>query len=358
MRGAVIDAVRSPVELDRLAEWMDGERLGRGAITEVESLGGGSQNILLRFRRDGRAYVLRRPPAHPRPESSETMRREARVLAALAGTDVPHPALIAACGDEAVLGAAFYLMEPVDGFCATAAPLPLPHAGDAAMRYRMGLALVDGAAALARVDYRAVGLEGFGKPEGYLERQVSRWRRQLAGYAALEQWPGPDGLPCVDRIAAWLDDHRPTASAAGILHGDYSIGNVLYRPDGPGLAAIVDWELATIGDPLIDLGWILATWRDASGRDAVDGDIGVLRVEPFDGFPTPDQLVARYAEHSGRDVGRIDWYVVLACLKLAIILEGSFARACAGLAPMATGERLHGAAVRLLARAQRRIACA
>jgi aminoglycoside phosphotransferase (APT) family kinase protein len=350
MAAVAIHAVPPAVDLDRLVEWMDAVGLGHGAITAVESLAGGSQNILLRFHRAGRAHVLRRPPAHPRPDSSETMRREARVLAALASTDVPHPALIAACGDEAVLGAAFYLMEPIDGFSATAAPLPLPHAGVAAMRHAMGLALVDGAAALARVDYRAVGLEGFGKPEGYLERQVPRWCRQLAGYAALTEWPGPDGLPGVDRVAAWLEDHRPAASPAGILHGDYSIGNVLYRRDSPGLAAIVDWELATIGDPLIDLGWILATWRDR-----VDGDIGVLRIEPFDGFPTPDELVARYAERSGRDVGRIDWYVVLACFKLAIILEGSFARACAGLAPLATGERLHAAAVRLLARALRRI---
>ena len=350
MAAAAIHVALPAVDCDRLAAWMDAGGLGHGAITAVESLTGGSQNILLRFRRAGRAYVLRRPPAHPRPESSETMRREARVLAALAGTDVPHPALIAACGDEAVLGAAFYLMEPIDGFCATAAPLPLRHAGDAAMRHAMGLALVDGAAALARVDYRAVGLAGFGKPEGYLERQVSRWRRQLAGYAALAGWPGPGGLPGVDRVAAWLEDHRPAGSPAAILHGDYSIGNVLYRPDGPGLAAIVDWELATIGDPLVDLGWILATWHDAA-----DGDIGVLRVEPFDGFPSPDELVARYAERSGRDVGRIGWYVVLACFKLAIILEGSFARACAGLASMTVGERLHGAAVRLLARALRRI---
>jgi aminoglycoside phosphotransferase (APT) family kinase protein len=277
------------------------------------------------------------------------MRREARLLTALAGTGVPHPALIAACGDEEVLGAAFYLMEPVDGFCATTAPLPMLHAADPAMRHGMGLALVDGAAALARVDHRVVGLDDFGKPENYLERQVPRWRRHLAGYATLSGWPGPDGLPGVERLAEWLEAHRPAVSPAGILHGDYSIGNVLYRRDGPGLAAIVDWELATIGDPLVDLGWILATWRTA------DDDIGVLRVDPFDGFPTPDELIARYAERSGRDVGRIDWYVVLACFKLAIILEGSFARACAGLAPRATGERLHGAAVRLLARALHRI---
>nr|WP_087573225.1 phosphotransferase family protein [Sphingomonas sp. JE1] len=333
-----------------LATWMDEQGLPGGTITDVTSLAGGSQNIILRFSRGGKEYVLRRPPAKPRPESNETMRREARLLAALTDTDVPHPRLIAACGDEAVLGAAFYLMEPVDGFSAIAAPLPSPHADSPAMRHAMGLALVDGAAALSRVDYHAVGLDGFGKPEGYLKRQVSRWRRHLDSYGDLANWPGPDGLPGVEAVGKWLEAHLPAGSTAAILHGDYSIGNVMYRRDGPALAAIVDWELATIGDPLIDLGWILATWRDSR-----DIDIGVLRVEPFDGFPTPEQLIERYAERSGRDVANVDWYMVLACFKLAIILEGTFARAGAGLASMATGQRLHGAAVGLLARALRRI---
>jgi len=338
------------LDVGALAAWMDGEGLPDGPITDVTSLAGGSQNIILRFRRGPRDYVLRRPPAKPRPESSETMRREARVLAALAGTDVPHPRLVAACCDEAVLGAAFYLMEPIDGFNPISAPLPAPHAEDPAMRHAMGLALVDGAAALSRVDYRSVGLDGLGKPEGYLERQVSHWRRQLDGYRSIANWPGPDSLPGVTAVGEWLDAHRPSGSAAAILHGDYSIGNVMYRRDGPALAAIVDWELATIGDPLIDLGWILATWRDSR-----DIDIGVLRVEPFEGFPTPEELIERYADGSGRDVRDINWYVVLACFKLAIILEGSFARAGAGLASMDTGERLHGAATRLLARALRRV---
>jgi len=348
--GAIFERLTPQLETSALAAWMDGQCLPGGPITGVASLTGGSQNIILRFTRGERDYVLRRPPANPRPESNETMRREARVLTALAETDVPHPRLIAACGDETVLGAAFYLMEPVDGFSAIAAPLPSPHADDPAMRHAMGIALVDGAAALARVDHRAVGLDTFGKPEGYLERQVSRWRKQLDGYVGIAGWPGPEGLPGVAAIGDWLNANRPKGSAAAILHGDYSIGNVMYRRDGPQLAAIVDWELATIGDPLIDLGWILATWRDSR-----DIDIGVLHVEPFDGFPTPEELIERYASKSGRDVAAIDWYVVLACFKLAIILEGSFARARAGVAPMATGERLHAAATRLLARALRRI---
>ncbi len=136
-----------------------------------------------------------------------------------------------------------------------------------------------------------------------------------------------------------------------MIHGDYSIGNVMYRNDGPGLAAIIDWELATIGDPLIDLGWIMATWPGAGGPD-----LAVLRVDPWSGFPAIDEMVERYRTQTSRDTSRLDWYGVLACYKLAILLEGTFARACAGKVPMAVGERLHDTAVRLLRRAEYRIA--
>jgi aminoglycoside phosphotransferase (APT) family kinase protein len=244
------------VDLDALRAWMDGEGLGEGPLEDVEQLAGGNQNVLVRFERAGRAYVLRRPPLHKRANSDETMRREARVLAALAGSDVPHPGLIASCGDVDVLGAAFYLMEPIDGFN-PASGLPEPHRSDAAMRRELGFGMVDGIAALARVDHVAVGLGDFGKPDGWLERQVGRWRSQLDSYAEHEGYPGPD-IPGVDRVSAWLDDHRPDGWRPGIIHGDFHLANVLVRPDAPELAAIVDWELCTIGDPLLDLGHLLA----------------------------------------------------------------------------------------------------
>ena len=322
---------------------MDVEKLGDGPVEDVRQLAGGTQNILLRFSRSGRDYVLRHPPEHPRPESNETMRREARVLGALAGTDVPHPRLIAACGDESVLGAVFYLMEPIEGFNPTSGLPPL-HAGSPEIRRRMGLAMVEGIGALGAVDFRAVGLGDFGRPEAYLERQVARWRKQLDGYAALDGWPGPDVLPGVEPVARWLEAHRPAEFAPGIIHGDYHLANVMFCNDGPELAAIVDWELATIGDPLIDLGWLLATWPSGDGASTV-------KVEPWDGFPTADELVDHYAAHSARDLSAIGWYKVLACYKLGILLEGTHARACAGRAPSDVGERLHGRAVRLFERA-------
>ena len=170
------------VDLEKLCEWMDSQGLERGPLEKVTPLAGGTQNILLRFKRGNRTFVLRRPPHRPHMNGSETMRREARVLGALKGSDVPHPGLIAACPTEDVLGAAFYLMEPVEGFNATVGLPPL-HAGDPRIRHGMGLAIADGAAALGRVDYIAAGLGDLGKVENYLERQVKRWRSQLESYA-------------------------------------------------------------------------------------------------------------------------------------------------------------------------------
>lgn len=337
------------VDLAALEAWMDGQGLGSGPLEDVERLTGGTQNILLRFGRAGRGYILRRPPPVLRGNSNETMRREARVLAALAGTDVPHPGLIAACPDEDVIGAAFYLMEPIDGFNATQG-LPALHAGDAAIRHRMGLAMVDAIAALSQVDYRAVGLEGFGKLDNYLERQVGRWASQLASYAEMPGWSGPDAIPGVEKVARWLDDHRPDAFQPGIIHGDFHFGNVLFRRDSGELAAVVDWELCTLGDPLLDLGWLVATWPEGEKPHATD-----VAITPWDGFATPAELVAHYAARTGRDLAHFDWFAVLACYKLGIILEGTHARACAGKAPRDVGDRLHAHTIYLFERALKRI---
>ncbi|HET6536491.1 MAG TPA: phosphotransferase family protein [Sphingopyxis sp.] len=337
------------VDLPALERWMDARAIGRGAIEEAHLLAGGTQNILMRFRRGAEDYVLRRPPLVPRPESNETMRREARVLAALKDSAVPHPRLIAACPDEEILGVAFYLMAPVEGFNPTMGLPPL-HAGDAAVRHRIGLSMVEAIAALGAIDFRAVGLEGFGKPDNYLERQVGRWRAQLASYADFPGWPGPDAIAGVDQVAAWLEDHRPQQFTPGIIHGDFHLANVMVRPDSGDLAAVVDWELSTIGDPLLDLGWLIATWPEADQPRATD-----VAITPWQGFATPAELADHYQAVSGRDLASLDWYVVLACFKLGIILEGTHARACAGKAPKATGDRLHAHCIDLFARALRRI---
>lgn len=186
--------METQVDLTALAGWMDGQGLGAGPIEDATLLGGGTQNILLRFSRAGRTYVLRRPPPHLRANSNDTMRREARMLGALKGTDVPHPGLIAACAAEDVIGAAFYLMEPIDGFNPSTGLPPL-HAGSPDIRHRMGLALVEGIAALGALDYQALGLSDFGKVDNYLERQVARWKAQLDSYAQFPGWTGPGQTP-------------------------------------------------------------------------------------------------------------------------------------------------------------------
>lgn len=314
--------------------------LGHGAVAIVESITGGTQNQLLRIARGPLEAVLRLPPPHKRPNSDETMRREARVLAALGGTPVPHPRLIAAEPDEGVLGSAFYLMEAVDGVNPS---LGLPPSGvdDPAWQREMGLSMVDAIASLAAVDHVALGLGDLGRWDGWAERQVGRWRRQLDSYSELPGYPGPD-IPGVDDVGRWLDAHRPGRLQQGLIHGDFHFANVLVHRVEPRLAAIVDWELVTVGDPLLDLGHLLATWPAASG-------VGVGLAAP--GLPGHDDLVVRYAAATGRDLGDVTWFRVLACYRLGLILEGTHARACAGRAPKAIGDMLHAHTVSLFEQA-------
>ena len=332
-------------DVDRAAAWMTDQGLGEGPITGVSEITGGTQNVMLRFTRAGREYVFRRGPRHLRPISNTVILRETRVLRALAATDVPHPRLIAVCEDTSVLGdAVFYLMEPVDGFNAGAG-LPALHAGDAEIRHGMGLSMADAAAKLGAVDYREVGLADFGKPEGFLDRQVPRWLAELESYATFDNYPGPE-IGDVNAVAAWLREHQPIDFTPGIMHGDYHAANVMFSRDGPDVVAIVDWEMCTIGDPLQDLGWMLATWYRPGHEPVLPNQL-----MSAGGLAGPEELVARYAAGSDRDLSAIDWYTVLACFKLGIILEGSHARASAGLAPKEIGDVLHTATVRLFERA-------
>lgn len=332
-------------DLSAVGAWMSEQGLGDGPLENVSEITGGTQNIMLRFTRSGRDYVFRRGPRHLRPVSNTVILRETRVLHALAGTDVPHPGLIAVCEDPAVLGeAVFYLMEPVDGFNA-GSMLPPLHAGSAEIRHGMGLSMAEAAAKLGAVDHVAAGLADFGKPDGFLERQVPRWLSELESYRAFDNYPGPD-IGDVDAVATWLQKNQPANWQPGIMHGDYHAANVMFSLTGPEVVAIVDWEMCTIGDPLLDLAWMLATWYEP-GRDSV---LGNALMDAGD-LATPDELIERYAQNTSRDLSNIDWYTVLACFKLGIILEGSYARATAGLAPKEIGDQLHTATVRLFERA-------
>lgn len=329
----------------RLAAWMDGQGLEEGEVVDFQLLAGGTQNLIMRFRRGKRNFVLRRPPLHPRPDGDKTILREARVLRGLASSRVPHPRLIAACGDTGVIGAAFYLMEPVAGFNPSGKPLPAPHASDADWRRRMGFAMVDALLALGEVVPEEVGLTDFGKPHNFLERQVPRWRAHLESYATIPGWKGPSSLVGIGELGVRLEANRPVRFTPGLLHGDFHLANVMFAPDSPQLAAVIDWELATLGDPLLDLGWLVTTWPDATGHGT-----GTIHVTPWDGFPSAEELVDRYCAGSSRDLSRIDWYVALASYKLAVLLEASHARACAGRAPRDVGDKHHASALRLVER--------
>jgi len=333
----VTELVDSPVDWAVLESWLAVRGVADGEVTDIEQIGGGTQNLMFRFRCGDASLVLRRGPRHLRPQTNDALRREARVLSALAGSGVPIPRLVAAEPDESVLGSVFYVMDPVDGFNASVA-LPPSHESNSEMRRAMGFEAVDALLALGVVDAELVGLGDLGRPEGFLERQVPQWLGTLEKYSAFDGYPGHD-LPHVDDIAGWLAQHRPPTFLPGIMHGDFHLANLMFRKDGPEVAAIVDWEMCTHGDPLLDLGWLLATWPQ-------DGDIG-----PFgqiSDLPTRTELVAHYAKASQRSVDHAPWYAVLASFKLAIVLEGTNARAHAGMAPKATGDLLHAIAVGLL----------
>ncbi|NWG52144.1 MAG: phosphotransferase family protein [Hydrogenophilaceae bacterium] len=306
----------------KFAAWADEvlPELGAGPV-HCTILTGGASNIVMRVERDGAPMVLRRPPRTPRPDSLKIIGREARVLAALGATDVPHPRFRRACEDASVIGAPFYVMDWVDGFVGyplERLPAPYDRAGGA--RSSLAFALVDGIARLANVDYRAVGLDDFGKPEGFLERQASRWMAQLASYKESEGYE-PRDIPGLAYVADWLAANTPPMSKPGIIHGDYSLANAMFHHGAPArLAAMIDWELATIGDPLLDLGWVLYAYR---GRDERSPPAGYFDASDF---PYREALADYYAERTGRSIEHLTYYMVLAQFKLGVIMERQYAR--------------------------------
>jgi aminoglycoside phosphotransferase (APT) family kinase protein len=257
------------------------------------------------------------------------MRREARVLAALTGTDVPHARLVAACPDVEPLGAAFLVCEHVDG-ASLWEPEGPPH--DRPGLHRVGLAVAAAFGALARLDVGAAGLSDLSRPGKLLADQPDRWQAQLASY-------GGDGLPGAAEVHAWLVARVPGEEPAGLLHGDAHLGNVLVRADG-NVAALVDWELTSLGDPLLDLGQLLATWP-------VPGSAYASRVTA-PGLPTPAEVAREWERTSGRSAAALPWFRVLAGYRLAVLLEGTHARALAGQAPEETGRQLHAQALALV----------
>lgn len=293
---------------------------GQDIPLELERISGGHSNETFFVRRGTQEWVLRRPPRGPLLPTAHDVLREYRILQALNTTNIPAPRVLLACDDSAVIGAPFYLMERVPGVVID--PELPSYGADVAGRQAISRALIDALVMLHQVDWRAIGLANLSKPEGYLERQLRRWMGQLE---RSRQRP----LPELDRVTVWLSEHLPVSGPTTIVHGDYRFGNVIYAGDEPRVAAIVDWEMATLGDPLADVGILLASWREPGDPTSiVISQLSQITAQP--GFFTRAEVAAYYAERSGRPVGEIPFYTVLALWKLAILLEGSYTRFVAG----------------------------
>jgi aminoglycoside phosphotransferase (APT) family kinase protein len=287
----------------------------------VTVLSGGRSNLTYQIVHSGRTMVLRRPPLGHVLATAHDMAREFRVISALAGTPVPVPRALAYCADPAVIGAPFYLMEKVDGaIYRNAAQLNRLSAADGDT---LASTLATTLAALHAVDPRAVGLADFGRPDGFLHRQIGRWGKQLAA-----SYTRP--LPGAEELATRLARTEPVSPPGTIVHGDYRLDNVLVRRSGtaaPEISAVLDWEMSTLGDPLTDLGMTCVYWDGLAGfGDSVPPAPGTLP-----GWPSRAQLVERYARRSTVPVDTLDWYIAFAYFKLAVILEGIYCRHVQGL---------------------------
>ena len=307
------------IDVARLADWMDGAGLpGKGEPIEARFLSGGTQNEIYAIRRGEDRCVIRIPPPGAPPDRDKGILREWRIIEALDGGEVPHTQAIASCPDASVLGRPFYLMGFIEGW----SPMdqkgwPEPFNSDFDARRGLAYQLAEGIALLSKVDWRAKGLHDLGRPDGFHERQVERW----TGF--FERIKGRE-LEGLDVATAWLRTHRPLDFIPGLMHGDYQFANVMYRAGAPArLAAIVDWEMGTVGDPKLDLAWMVQSWpEDTSAPEAAEASYVDLQ-----GMPSRSQLVAHYAQVSGRQVDDLDYYLVLAKWKLAIVLEQGFQRA-------------------------------
>ncbi|MET7770144.1 phosphotransferase family protein [Nocardia sp. NPDC005366] len=320
MTSDAVTETGSALDVTRLAAWMDQAGLpdAKGPL-EIGLLSGGTQNEIYEIRHGDHRSVLRIPPKAAPADRDKGILREWRIIEALDGSEVPHTKAVAVCTDPSVLGRTFYLMGFVDGW----SPMqhkktwPAPFDTDPVARADLAYQLAEGIALLSKVDWKARGLEDLGRPDGFHERQVARW----TGF--FERIKGRE-LEGMETATAWLREHRPLDFIPGIMHGDYQFANVMYHHGAPArLSAIVDWEMGTVGDPKLDLAWMLQGWpADTSAPEAATSSYVDLS-----GMPSREQLIDHYAKVSGRQVDDLDYYLVLAKWKLAIVLEQGFQRA-------------------------------
>lgn len=269
------------------------------------------------------------------------MLREIAVLRTLAGSAVPHPGFIAGCTDLDVIGVVFYLMEEIDGFN-PGTEVSQAYRDDPDMRHRVGLSYAASLAELGNAHWEGSELAALRRPGSFLARQVPQFLGLLDGYR--HEHYAPESLSGVRDLAQWLEDNRPPDAQPGIMHGDAHLNNVLLRHRTPELAAFIDWEMCTIGDPLLDFGWMLVCWPDDPNPINAGSALAGLG-----GLACRAELVESYRAAGGRRTDRLDWYVALACFKLGIVIEGTWSRYLAGRASREAGEQLHASAEDLIA---------
>jgi aminoglycoside phosphotransferase (APT) family kinase protein len=313
---AVGNAREPLLVVEPLLEFLSVNGLQAPADLGATPIGEGHSNVTFEL---STGVIIRRPPRGPLPPSAHDVLREARLLRALEGTPVRVPEVLAVCDDPAVIGVPFYIMQRVDGEVITDA---LPPALDVeAQRRQIADELVDALVEIHAVDWSRIGLEGFGKPTGYLERQLRR-------FGGLWEHNRTRDLPEVEEVGRWLAANVPESPPATIVHGDYRLGNTMFDRQAPArLIAIFDWEMATIGDPLADLGYMVMHWTEAG--DEV-GRFNLHSVTTLPGFPGRHELIARYEERAGRSMRALNWYVTLALWKAVVFMEGNYKRAVSG----------------------------
>ncbi|WP_232663371.1 phosphotransferase family protein [Pseudonocardia sp. TRM90224] len=330
-----------------LAAELDDPRWVRCRLTPI---GAGRSNLTYRVDSDAGAVVLRRPPVGQVAATAHDMGRERRVISALAGTAVPVPAVLASSDGGAPVDAPCFVMQLVEGVVPVDLELPGGWAPQERDRERAGEALVDVLAALHAVDPAAVGLADFGRPDGFMERQVRRWVTQWEQAQSVGIDIAPDTVAELTRLAGALAVDVPAAQRATIVHGDYRIDNCLFDATDAGrILAVLDWELSTLGDPMADLGLLLVYWRQSDEHPVWKAAHAVPGPTAQPGFPTRARVAELYAHRTGLDLGPLHWYVAFGAFKLAVVLAGILARVKAGMVPATMAAGLEGSAQPLVA---------
>ncbi|MGH6615365.1 phosphotransferase family protein [Sphingomonas sp.] len=344
MVGTIAVEERDRLDLKSLEAWLKDHVAGYAGPLSYTKFAGGQSNPTYRLETPDRAYVLRRKPFGPILPSAHAVDREYRVIAGLHPTGFPVPQPYGLCEDDAVIGSAFYVMEMVEG--RTIWDGSMPDATPAERRAHYD-AMVDTLAALHNLDYAAAGLEAYGKPGNYFERQVARWTKQ---YRASET----ELMPDVEALIEWLPSTLPEQTRTSVVHGDFRIDNMIFAAGEAKVIAVLDWELSTLGDPLADFSYFLMNWvTQPEGRSGVMGLAGEET-----GIPTIEQVVARYCAATGRDgVPQLDWYFAYNLFRLTGIVQGIKKRIVDGTASSAqaakTAERVGGLAAAAWAFAQK-----